>query len=188
MRAAYIIETGTWDGDVIAIDVDLTKLRPSSRLVHLFATGFAAVKRQDLETAHKALSDLQKQMELSKSAEHDTHHGMAPYGGMEQKTGEIIRDELKASILFAEGKQDEAIAMMKKAADAEAGLTFEFGPPEIVKPTHELLGEMLLDAGKPQEAQSYFETALQRAPRRALSMQGLARATNKELNAKAQSN
>jgi predicted Zn-dependent protease len=55
-------------------------------------------------------------------------------------------------------------------------LTFEFGPPDIVKPSHELLGEMLLDMNQPKEAQSYFEMALERAPRRVLSLQGLVRA------------
>jgi len=55
-------------------------------------------------------------------------------------------------------------------------LPMEFGPPEIVKPSHELYGEVLLRAGRPAEAQREFQRALELAPRRALSLRGLAQA------------
>ncbi|MCI0601555.1 hypothetical protein L0156_00925, partial [bacterium] len=52
----------------------------------------------------------------------------------------------------------------------------------IVKPSHELLGEMLLEMKKAPEAQISFEQALERAPRRVLSLQGLARAATEAGN------
>jgi predicted Zn-dependent protease len=51
----------------------------------------------------------------------------------------------------------------------------EFGPPAVLKPTHELYGELLLEAGKPREAYQQFTAALKLAPRRARSLAGLAR-------------
>jgi predicted negative regulator of RcsB-dependent stress response len=42
----------------------------------------------------------------------------------------------------------------------------------------ELLGEVLLDAGRPDEARAAFEAALARAPGRAPSLRGLARAAS----------
>ena len=51
-----------------------------------------------------------------------------------------------------------------------------FGPPDVVKPTHELLGELLLAQGKAAEAQQEFVRALALAPRRTASLLGLARA------------
>ena len=39
----------------------------------------------------------------------------------------------------------------------------------LIKPTHELFGEILLRAGKPQEAAAQFRTALLRQPNRARS-------------------
>ena len=35
-----------------------------------------------------------------------------------------------------------------------------FGPPDVVKPTHELLGELLLAQGKAAEAQQEFARAI----------------------------
>jgi predicted Zn-dependent protease len=46
----------------------------------------------------------------------------------------------------------------------------------VEKPAHELLGEVLLRAGKAKDAIAEFKISLQRHPSRALSMLGLARA------------
>jgi predicted Zn-dependent protease len=53
------------------------------------------------------------------------------------------------------------------------------GPPSLVKPSHELLGEILLRAGKPNEAAEQFKIALLRQPNRARSLLGVARAAAK---------
>jgi Tfp pilus assembly protein PilF len=50
------------------------------------------------------------------------------------------------------------------------------GPPALIKPTHELFGEILLRADKPAEASAQFRTALLRQPNRARSLLGVARA------------
>jgi tetratricopeptide (TPR) repeat protein len=191
MRSAYMIETGKWDGDVLAIDADLTKLRAGAASTHLFTNGYAAVKRKDLAEARKHLASLKQQIAKAEADAAESHHGgIPPAASLEKKTLEIMRDELTATIHFAEGKHQDAITLLKTAAEAESGLTFEFGPPEIVKPSHELLGEMLMEMKQPKEAQSYFEAALTRAPRRVLSLQGLARAAaasgNDTIAAKAQ--
>ena len=49
-------------------------------------------------------------------------------------------------------------------------------PPSLIKPSHELFGEILLRAGQPKEAAEKFQIALLRQPNRARSLLGLARA------------
>ena len=66
----------------------------------------------------------------------------------------------------------------------EHAMPLEFGPPNIEKPTDELLGEMLLKLNRPTEAREAFQTALARAPRRKLTVEALAR-TDKEIMAAA---
>ena len=61
-------------------------------------------------------------------------------------------------------------------------MPYEFGPPAPPKPAHELLGEMLLALNQPQLARVQFELALQRAPKRALSLLGRARALEQSGN------
>ena len=50
------------------------------------------------------------------------------------------------------------------------------GPPDFFKQSHELFGEILLQAGRPKEAAEQFAVSLQRQPNRARSLLGRARA------------
>ena len=72
--------------------------------------------------------------------------------------------------------QDEAIQWMKKATALEEQMSPPSGPPSLIKPTHEMFGEILLRAGKPAEAAEQFKIALLRQPNRARSLLGAARA------------
>ncbi len=86
--------------------------------------------------------------------------------------------ELEVAALISDSRKsfDEAIAAMKKATALEEEMSPPSGPPTLIKPSHELFGEILLRAGKTQEAARQFEIALSRQPGRARSLIGLARA------------
>ena len=86
--------------------------------------------------------------------------------------------ELEIAALSASMKKDytQAIELMKKATALEVETGAPYGPPNLIKPTHELFGEILLRAGKPGEAAGQFKIALQRQPNRARSLLGAARA------------
>ena len=58
----------------------------------------------------------------------------------------------------------------------EESLSPPSGPPDLIKPSHELFGEILLRAGKPAEAAQQFAKSLERQPNRARSLLGAARA------------
>ena len=88
-----------------------------------------------------------------------------------------IRD-LEVAALSASMKKDhtQAIELMRKATTLEEQMSPPSGPPHLIKPTHELFGEILLRAGKPAEAAEQFKVALLRQPNRARSLLGAARA------------
>ncbi|MFW6085400.1 MAG: hypothetical protein ACODAA_09315, partial [Gemmatimonadota bacterium] len=83
---------------------------------------------------------------------------------------------LRGALLVEAGEQEEGLALLRDAATAEASIPYQFGPPLIVKPASELLGEALLAADDREGARAAFERALERAPGRALSVRGLAAA------------
>ncbi len=89
--------------------------------------------------------------------------------------------ELEVAALEAATKQDYdgAISSMKQATSLEEAMGPPSGPPGIIKPSHELYGEILLRAGKPREAAEQFRIALLRQPNRARSLLGSARAAAK---------
>ena len=71
---------------------------------------------------------------------------------------------------------NDVLPLAQAAAQIEEGMPFGFGPPYIDKPSHELWGEIALASGDSRAAAAAFEAALARAPQRAMSVAGLARA------------
>jgi tetratricopeptide (TPR) repeat protein len=92
------------------------------------------------------------------------------------KSAEIMHIEVLAAFDASKGNYDEAIALMKRATAIEEEMSPPSGPPSLIKPSHELFGEILLGAKRPKEAAQQFETSLLRQPNRARSLQGAARA------------
>jgi hypothetical protein len=86
--------------------------------------------------------------------------------------------ELEIAALSASMKKDHttAIEAMNKATALEEQMSPPSGPPSLIKPTHELFGEILLRAEKPREAAEQFKVSLLRQPNRARSLLGAARA------------
>lgn len=96
--------------------------------------------------------------------------------GGDPRVPAVMAQQLEAALLFAEGRREEGLVLARQAAVVESTLAFEFGPPVPVKPVNEQVGEMLMDLRRPKEAMEAFQLSLQRTPKRALSLLGLARA------------
>ncbi len=128
----------------------------------LFIRALAAASGA-LPEADKLLAEMHEQRQQSKDV-------------YSTKMMEVRELDVAALMSAAKNNFDEAIVAMQKATSLEEELSPPSGPPTLIKPSHELFGEILLRAGKPQEAARQFTTALQRQPNRARSLLGLARA------------
>jgi tetratricopeptide (TPR) repeat protein len=73
--------------------------------------------------------------------------------------------------MFSEGKHDEAIAHLTKAAQIERDHPMYYADV-LPRPTGEMLGDMLLQMGKAKEALAAYKTALKFAPNRLDSLLG----------------
>ena len=92
---------------------------------------------------------------------------------------EIQALEIAAAASAAGGDLDESIATMRRATALEEAMPVPPGPPPVIKPSHEMLGEILLRAGRREEAAQQFATSLFRHPGRALSAQGAEQAARR---------
>lgn len=90
--------------------------------------------------------------------------------------------EVAAVSASASGDQAKAEELMKKAIALEEDSGPPSGPPSLIKPSHELFGELLLKAGKPEAAAQQFKACLLRQPNRARSLLGAARAAARSGN------
>jgi len=94
-------------------------------------------------------------------------------------SGEALQlDQLAGLLAISEGKTDKGIALLEKAAAAEEALPLEFGPPQIVEPAYETLGNALLKLGRHSEAKAAFQRATERTPRRPPATKGLSEAND----------
>ena len=167
IRAHFLVNTRQWDGDVARWSVSLGDTTAGANVLDAFVGGLRAFERGDRVAARQALATL------------DTLTGSAAAtsadGDEDPKVGEIQALELRALLQVA-AAPDSAVVLLRRAAALEDAMPVAFGPPVVVKPTHELLGEVLLSLRRPREAQAEFQRALALAPRRALSLLGLRRA------------
>ena len=89
---------------------------------------------------------------------------------------DIQIEAAKAWIALGERRVDSAIASMRSAADHEDRTEKHVAMENRLSPMRELLGELLLDAGKPAEALREFELSLNSVPNRFRSLAGAGRA------------
>jgi tetratricopeptide (TPR) repeat protein len=128
-----------------------------------YTAGLAAGRRGDAAAAGAALERLR-----------ETPAGT--YGG---GTAAIEEKEVEGLLRLAQGKEEEGLKLLTEAADAEAALSPPSGPPDLLKPAQELLGEVLLERGKPAEALPQLQRSLLRMPNRAASLRAAAEAAGK---------
>lgn len=107
----------------------------------------------------------------------EKHYAFLRDNGGSAETGPYIpvwQGTLHAMLLADAGDRESALHAVKNAADYEASLPVDFGPPIAFKPARELEGEILLDLGRGHDAMTVFEMVLARTPNRILSLAGYA--------------
>jgi tetratricopeptide (TPR) repeat protein len=175
VKARYIIETEEWKVQPVADDASTETL---------LANGMSAVHLGDLATAQKMESLLAKRAGEPAAAAGGAHadHGPTPPpaatpGGPDaNKSPRVMHRELSALIKMHHGQKDEAVKLLQEAVAIEESMRPPNGAADPVKPSHELLGELLLQVGRPADAATAFDASLLRMPNRARSLYGSARA------------
>ncbi|MGN8225205.1 hypothetical protein [Gracilimonas sp. BCB1] len=123
---------------------------------YYFTSAFAAIKMGELEIARQNLNKL---MQVPESPDRN-----------------IQMNQIKGLLLMEEGKDEQGLQLLKETAVAESELPIDFGPPTIVKPSYELLGDVLYKMEKYEEASEAYGKQLERTPKRLRSVLGKERA------------
>jgi len=154
LRTRVAVETGAW--------ADLAN--PNFvNYEELFGVALAAAHRGDTPLAERGrvrLSELSKQ----------------PRYAERRVLLEIMALQVGAALRATSADVDGALALLADATKAEQALPAAIGPPALIKPAQEQYAELLLEAGRPQEAIAQFEGSLARMRNRRASVSGLERA------------
>jgi tetratricopeptide (TPR) repeat protein len=84
-----------------------------------------------------------------------------------------------AWIARGEGRNDEALRLLRQAADREDGTEKHPVTPGAIQPAREMLGELLLDLGQPAAALAEFEASQKIDPNRFHGLAGAALAAER---------
>jgi tetratricopeptide (TPR) repeat protein len=120
----------------------------------------------DLDGARKAIARMQQLRDATKEPKFDYFKSHL----------ELQMQAASAWVAAAEGKKNEAIDMLRRAADSEDILGKHPVSPGAFVPIREQLGALLLEMGQPTEAQREFEAALKIYPGRFRGLFGAAQA------------
>ena len=163
MRGLHLVDTRDGRSAAAMARLDVPEPTLTTRLIDAWGNGVAALHRGE-RSAAEATYDF-----LMEKGDEAPRNFVTPYVPVWQGT-------LEAMLLADAGDLAAAIEAARRAADYEASLPIDFGPPIALKPARELEGELLLENGQAAEAMAAFQRQLGRTPNRIVTLGGFARA------------
>ncbi|MFN2602168.1 MAG: tetratricopeptide repeat protein [Gemmatimonadaceae bacterium] len=154
MPARYALERGDWKAAAhLAVQKSPT---PYADAITHFARALGAARIGDTATAAESIVELKRIRDdlINQNEKYWTEQA------------EIQIHGASAWLAFAQGKKEEALAMMREAAEREDATEKSAVTPGPIAPARELLGEMQLELNQPAEALRNFERTLKVEPRR----------------------
>lgn len=162
--ARYALERGDW---AAAAALPVTALgRPQADSLTRFTRGLGMARSGDLAGAMREIQALQ---ELRSALEKSSQSYWA------DRTEEQIL-AVSAWIAHAQGARDQALKLMRAAADGEDGSVKHVAMENRLCPMRELLGELLLQMGQAAPALREYEASLKENPNRYRGLYGAGRA------------
>ena len=166
--ARYALERRQW-AEAAELALRPTSLAwqkfPQAESILWFARGLGAARSGNVAAAKVDLARLEA-LRDGMTAAKNTYWA---------QQAEIQRLAVAGWIARAEGKNEEALALMRKAADSEGATEKHPVTPGSIQPAREMLGELLLDLGQPAQALAEFEASQRTDPNRFHGIAGAAR-------------
>jgi tetratricopeptide (TPR) repeat protein len=158
--ALYALETHSWkDAEALTPPTDAES---HNQAVTYWARAIGAGHLRDAMAARVAVAQYQALTEA-------TRKGKEAYIAKYMDTG---HDEARAWLAFAEDKNDEALQLLRSVADRQDAE----GKGEVELPAREMLADMLLEMGRPEQALTEYEKSLKTDPNRFNGLYGAAQA------------
>ena len=165
MPIRYMVERGQW-AEAAKI-VPPTSAPPHVVAIAVWARGLALARSGHAAESAATIPELQRIQDQLQAA------GNAYWATQV----EILKREVMAWSAQAQGKQQQAVALLREAADEEDSIEKLPVTPGPIVPAREQLGDLLLEQGHPELALKEFQTALVSTPGRRGAVQGASEST-----------
>jgi len=164
MPARYLVERGVWR-DAATLTPSPSNF-PFTEAMTYFARALGAARIGNPAAAQAAIEKIAALCDRLTPATSD-------YWANEV---EVMRLASAAWVALAQRKGDEALALMRQAADIEDRSEKNIVTPGRLLPARELLGDMLMELNRPAEAFKEYEASQQREPNRYRGLYGAGQA------------
>jgi hypothetical protein len=164
MPARYSIERRQW-GEAARLE-PVAGTQPHVSAITIWARVIGLARGGEPATARLELDQLKSAYEKVRAAGDD-------YWATQVH---VQINEALAWIAHSEGKEDEALKLMRDAADEDDAVEKRPVTPGAIVPAREQLGDLLLESNRAPEAVVEFERALKMAPQRRAALMGQAHA------------
>jgi hypothetical protein len=164
MPVRYAVERRQW-AEAASV-VPPTGAPPHVVAIAMWARGLGLARSGQTAEARKEVAELKHIEEKLRTSGNDY---------WATQTGILLR-EVNAWSAQADQKPDQAVAMMRQAADDEDAIEKLPVTPGPIVPAREQLGDLLLKQNQPRLALREFEAALANTPGRHRAVQGAAHA------------
>ena len=162
--ARYVLERADWKG-AAALPV-VSRQRAAAQSLVRFTRGLGMVRSGDIIGTKGEIEAIQGYKTTLEKAK-DSYWAA--------RSGEQIL-AISAWVALAEGARDQAVKLMRAAADGEDGSVKHVSMENRLYPMRELFAELLLETGQAAPALREFEAALKENPNRYRGLYGAARA------------
>jgi tetratricopeptide (TPR) repeat protein len=166
MPARYALERGDWTG-AAALPVTSSRF-PYADALTRFARGLGMARSGDLVNA-KAEIEAIKALRTALEKTNQSYWA--------DRSEELIL-AVSAWVALREGARDQALSLMRAAADGEDGSIKHPSMENRLYPLRELLGDLLLETGRAADALKEYEVTLKATPNRYRGFWGAARAAD----------
>lgn len=164
MPARYMLERADWKG-AAALPIVPTEYPMADTLAH-FTRGLGMARLGDRAGARQEIDAMQR-LRASMEKSGDAYWAA-------RTTEQILA--VSAWMSLADGAVDRAIAEARQAAEGEEASIKHVAMENRLYPLRELLGDLLLEAHRPQQAYAEYVAALEQYPNRFRGLYGAARA------------
>ena len=130
-----------------------------------YARALGAARTGKLEQAQRDIEKLASAYKTLKDLKEDYWAGQV----------EIQQTAATAWLAFAQGKKDEAVALMRKTVQLDDAADKHPVTPGAIVPARDLLGQMLIEMNRPAEALTEYEKLLAKEPNRFAALYGVGR-------------
>ncbi len=172
MRAAHIVNSENWNLSLPSQDMRGVELGAVVSDIYANALIQLYKNREDISSTIQQLEELlaRERERLKKQGE----PGKDFFTGIYQDgidAGEIVLIQLKALNQKFHDNRKQAEQLLEQAVLLDDKRAVGYGPPLPPKPSRELLGELLLEEKRLEEACNQFEELLQMLPKRKIAVQ-----------------